>query len=347
MPSCLVPFARNYGNLTYLLAQMRRNISKNWRRNSYLYRGLVLRRTSGKPRYYACRGRVFRKNWTDGKRCKLPYVRADWFECKVWEKVKEVLSNSEKLNEYVNRSLAELEERKKEISARSTDIDSKIEAVRAKEERLGMAFADGAINEEAYKSKLKRLKKEEAGLLGYHHSIDIDELAETISLGIHIDMIKEVLSKGSLLVTDFGIIGEIGDTSIHIGDTETLQIDGDELVIKDKSTLLESKDGESPQEKQEAIERNKRAILQFFNIKVIVYPERVEVKGSIPTQMLDKMGKEDKTAPIITSALPKEGEEIKRGASAPLGWLFPFGVNGLFNNWFIFPNSISKRRNAC
>ena len=57
-----------------------------------------------------------------------------------------------------------------------------------------------------------------------------------------------------------------------------------------------------PREKEEMIKRNQRAILQMFNIRVIVYPERVEIKGTIPTQILDKTDKEEnKTAQIIIS----------------------------------------------
>jgi hypothetical protein len=60
--------------------------------------------------------------------------------------------------------------------------------------------------------------------------------------------------------------------------------------------------------KQESVQKSQRDILQKFNIRVIVYPERVEIKGMIPTQILDKTNKE-KTARIITSLLPREGED--------------------------------------
>jgi len=36
----------------------------------------------------------------------------------------------------------------------------------------------------------------------------------------------------------------------------------------------------------EIIKKNMRAILQLFNIKVIVYPDRIEIKGTIPQQVL-------------------------------------------------------------
>jgi len=57
-------------------------------------------------------------------------------------------------------------------------IDNKLEAIRAKEERLGMAFADGAVAEGVYRSRLNQLKKQEAALLKCRHNINPAELAE-------------------------------------------------------------------------------------------------------------------------------------------------------------------------
>jgi len=69
--------------------------------------------------------------------------------------------------------------------------------------------------------------------------------------------------------------------------------------------------------------RNQRDILQLFNIKAIVYPERVEITGTIPTQILDKKNKEEnKTAPIITS-LSHRGRGVNRFFRQPLKTLPP------------------------
>ena len=261
-----------------------------------------MRKRPGEPGYYACRGRVSRESQDDGKRCKLPYVRADWLERRVWEKVKEVLNDPGKLAECVNKSLVELEERRKEIGAESMAVESKLEAVRAREERLGMAFADGAVNESAYRSKLKRLKKEEADLLKCRHNIDPAEIGEMVSIGIHIDMVKETLSKGSLLVTDFGIFGELGGIYSPAGFNVSGEQDGEtppgevlemmDMVTGAIDTPSDVRESDDRREKGEAVKINQRAILRFFNIRVIVYPERVEIKGTIPTQILDKTNKE-------------------------------------------------------
>ncbi len=55
--------------------------------------------------------------------------------------------------------------------------------------------------------------------------------------------------------------------------------------------------------------KNMRAILQLFGIKVIVYLDRVEIKGTIPSQVLYKREKpEPETGLVITSPSPYQGE---------------------------------------
>ena len=210
---------------TWQLAQERRERARSvianprgWLLQGMCFCGLCghvlkcLQKTPRERRYYACRARVqHRENREVGRRCDLPWLRADWLEHKVWVKVKEVLNDSGKLAECVNNSLVELEEKRKKIGVEAMAIDRRLEIIMAKEERLGIAFADGAVPENMYRSKLRQLKKEEADLLRCRHNIDPVELGELIAIGIHIDMVKEVLSKGSILVNDIGVFGELGD----------------------------------------------------------------------------------------------------------------------------------------
>jgi len=277
------------------------------------------------PRYYACRGRVQHRKTRDGrKRCNLPYIRADWLEWEVWRKVKAVLNDSDKLAECVNKALIDLEERKLQIGADALVIDNKVEAIRAKEERLGIAFADGAVSESAYKSKLNQLKKQEAVLLKCRHNIDPLELTELATLERRIAMVKAALSRGVVHVTEFGIFGEAGDDYIPAGfnawrecdgelaigeatEMDTFRIEGTDKVMRGIDAPPGFWECEVPQEREEKIKRNMRAILQLFSIRVLVYPERVEIKGTIPTQLLDRTAKEEPTnepALIISSPSP-------------------------------------------
>jgi site-specific DNA recombinase len=280
-----------------------------------------MRKKPREPRYYACRGRVQHRMTQDSdKRCNLPYIRADWLEWGVWKKVEAVLNNSDKLAECVNKALIELEKRKSQIGAETLTIDNKLEAIRTKEERLGMVFADGAISESAYKSKLSQLKKQEAALLKCRHNIDPLELTEMAALEARIAMVKDVLSQGTLSVGEFGIFGEIGNEYIPAGfnawrecdgelaigevtEMDTFRIEGTDRVMRGIDAPLGFWECEDPQLQEEHIKKNMRAILQLFNIKVLVFPERVEIKGTIPAQVLDKLTnkEEHETARIISS----------------------------------------------
>ncbi len=116
---------------------LRINTGAGFRGASGLHKGLK------DPRYYACRGRIHSIPLDGEKRCDLPFVRADWLEREVWRKVKEVLNDSSKLVECVNRALSQLEERKSQIGAEALAIDDKLEAARRAEtakanaERIG------------------------------------------------------------------------------------------------------------------------------------------------------------------------------------------------------------------
>ncbi len=59
------------------------------------------------------------------------------------------------------------------------------------------------------------------------------------------------------------------------------------------------------EEQSKIIKKNMRAILQLFNIGVIVFPDRVEIKGTIPQQVLYQ-GEvpEPETALFVSSPSP-------------------------------------------
>jgi len=152
-------------------------------------------------------------------------------------------------------------------------------------------------------------------------------------------MVRDVLSKGNLCVSEFGIFGEKGnkyvtagfnawresDGKLAIGEVtemDTFHIEGTEKVMRGIDAppgFWECKDLRLG---DEHIKQNMRTILQSFNIKLLVFQERVEIKGTIPTQVLDrtKTKAEPETAHIINSSSPCQGEdELKEGLTPPLG----------------------------
>jgi len=333
-----VPVPAIIDESTWQLAQQKREHArslivdpKGWLLQGMCYCGQcghVLQCSRKKPqehRYYACRGRVHHWKLGEGrKRCDLPYVRADWLEWGVWNKVKAILNNSDKLTECINRALTELEEKKAHIGAEIVDVDGKLEALRAKMERLGMAFADGAMAESAYKSKLKQLKKQETVLVKCHQNIDPLDMDELEALEGRIVFVKEVLGRGKLELSEFGFFGELFDKKIYVpaGFNAWRESDG-ELAIGEVTEMdyfrIEGTDKYirgidvppgfwecGDHDKQSSIiKKNMRAILQLFNIRVLVYPDRVEIKGTIPPQVLYQGEKPElETGLVISSPSP-------------------------------------------
>jgi hypothetical protein len=276
------------------------------------------------PRYYACRGRVEQKHLDIKERCKLPYCRADKLEWAVWSKVREVLNNPARLTECVDAGLAELEAIRSYLGEKTLAVDDKLNDIRVKQERLGMAFADGAVPETAYKSKLATLKKQEASLMRRRRNLDPVEVADLAEVEGRIAFVKDVLEAGELTLSDFGILGQKEykyfpagfnpwwetDGQLNIGevvDMTTIQFEGLEgAIFKGIVAPTEFREGEDPGEQRAVMARNNRAILQLFGIKVHVFPDKVEVRGAIPTQVLDLSEPQLKpTGPIISMASPR------------------------------------------
>jgi len=77
------------------------------------------------------------------------------------------------------------------------------------------------------------------------------------------------------------------------------------MVVRDWDNSPGFQKCDNPWEREERIKRNIIEILQLFNISVLVYPERVEIKGAIPTQILDKTAKEEpKSNPALVISSP-------------------------------------------
>ncbi len=292
-------------------------------------------------RYYACRGRVQPRLYPGSRgRCDLPYIRADWLEAAVWKRVRTVIRDQKALLESINKALTELEEEKSRIGAETLSIDSKLEVIRNRKERLGMAFADGTVGEDTYRSKLAQLRKQEAALLRCRHNIDPFRLYQMEALEEHISRIKNILSQGYVVISDLGIFAMTEEQFVPLGfnayfadsdgkmaigrpaPTEHFMYQGSTACNSIYPCVIDWEHGSEPicipgirpsinvygpdwERPAYDINRNIRGIMQLFDIKVFAYPGRIEIKGSIPTQVLKlSIGKGSDTARIIPSPSP-------------------------------------------
>ena len=135
-------------------------------------------------------------------------------------------------------------------------------------------------------------------------------------------MVQNVLSQGLLSVNEFGIFGVKGDEYIPAGfnawrecdgemtigkvtEKDYFRIEGTDKYMRGIDALPGFWECSDHEEQSKIIKRNMRAILQLFNIRVIIFPDRVEIKGTIPQQVLYRgEAPEPETALFISSASP-------------------------------------------
>jgi site-specific DNA recombinase len=305
---------------------VRTNMKKGWLlqgicicgRCGHLLKCRENRRTG--ERHYVCRGRFKESHPDGGKRCETRWINAQWLEWAVWYKVKEVLGNRDTLAQCVKDAMVRLQEKREQLGTETLDIDHELEDVGKKQERLGIAFADGAINEEVYRSKLHSLKARQATLQKCRQNIDPTSLAELEMLEDRIANVNDILDKGRLTLNEFGIFGAVGDTYTPVGfnawretdgilsigeciEQDTFRIEGTDRVMRGIDAPAGFWDCIDVQEQDNIIKKNMRAILQLFNIRIHVFPDRIEIQGAIPTQVLDISNRrESADVPIIGSA---------------------------------------------
>jgi len=131
--------------------------------------------------------------------------------------------------------------------------------------------------------------------------------------------VNDILSKGRLTLTSFGLFGTVGDTYTPVGfnawretdgelsigeciEQDTFRIEGTDLTMRGIDAPSGFWDCNSLEEQANIISKNLRAILQLFNIRVHIFPDRIEIRGAIPTQVLNMSDqKESPGVPIIRS----------------------------------------------
>jgi hypothetical protein len=133
------------------------------------------------------------------------------------------------------------------------------------------------------------LKKQEANLLKYRHNIDPSELTELSELENRITMVKDILSKGMLIVTELGIFGSIGDEYLPIGfnawrecdgklaigeiaEMDTFRIEGTDMVMRGINAPAGFWECEDLEERNNLINRNLRAILSCLMSRYSFFP---------------------------------------------------------------------------
>jgi site-specific DNA recombinase len=299
---------------TWELAQQKRSEGRSLRKESpkWLLQGLgvcglcghtlsCIQKRPKARRKYVCRGR-HRDSHLDGSpTCTLQRIDAEWLEKAVWSKFSGAFNDPSILRESIKGSLEALKQRRSQLETGPRPIAEELEKVKAKKERLGLVFADGAISEAVYTRKLGELRKQEASLKHRIENLSPNDRAELAELERWMPTIERMLELHftKTFVTSSGIyaVNESREGSISI---VPLGFNLREKVVPEEGQLpIRTKEGVEailatvpPMEffelghPEEVLTQNKRDILRAFGVKVYGFPDRVEIKGFIPEQII-------------------------------------------------------------
>ena len=227
------------------------------------------------------------------------------------------MTDHEALRDSLRNTLDDIKQRRNGLSRGWEFNEKELRAVYEKKERLGLIYADLAITKETYEKEMSILKKKEGELLKARTNLDPQTRIEMDDLERGIACLEKAIDgkSGKLLLTELGVwVDSIHDDWIvdHIipcvdsWDDPGALIDTGAFQIGEYGPLMTMVDSpvqfanlEVP---RETVWRNIRKIFKWLGIRVYVFRDRVEIRGFIPTEVID---------------IPIVGDVISRGAIIP------------------------------
>ncbi len=307
---------------TWEMAQEKRLKARQVRRNArhWLLQGLCIcgecghvlgciQKDQTERRYYSCHGRYKDAHLDGSPKCTLPRMRADLLEKAVWRRLKTVLTDSETLRESLRSSLAELRQRRSELDKGIGSIDKELQTIYSKKERLGLAYADGAVSKEVYDERLQVLVKREGELLKARSNLDPQVGMELDELEQGIATLEKVVDgkSGTVMLTELGIwampipqykvvslespiVSAYNPPTVGAWDEPTMIQLEDFFRLGDNWPLMRMVN--SPTESSDGVPKERvwqtiRGFFESFAIRVYVFHDRAEIRGFIPTEVMD------------------------------------------------------------
>ncbi|MFC2067902.1 recombinase family protein [Chloroflexota bacterium] len=305
------------GDVLWEAAQDRRKKARTLRKKNgkWLLQGLVVCGNCGHSYYcyhkddkhrrtYQCYGRTKAFHQDGSERCQnSPRLGADWLEKAVWHTFEETVSDNELLRKAHETRLKILKNMK------STDVVVKIgkelEKVKGKLLRLAETYSDGAIGPDEYHARLLRLKAQESELTKRLTNLEtVEDKERAASLERLTSSLQSLLDDGTgqVIVSPFGVFGVPHDESLPVLGLACTIEDTPEVHWELSGFLekIEYTRGDYKQLKQLSrrimdltvgvgkvqLIHNMRSILQLFEVRVVVYNDRIEIQGHLPTQTL-------------------------------------------------------------
>ena len=215
-------------------------------------------------RYYSCRGKLKQRHLDSSPRCKSPRIRADWLEEQVWQRIETIINDPNKLESLLKETIESLRNREEDLRARIMPIEKQLSDIAEQKSRLANDWVKQNVEVEQFKELRQSLDQEEARLKSIKSNIDpakIDELEQTQSMLRFWN--RQLQSMAWNLETEDGQMVRTVDGPHY----NVLKILGLDSVDMTKAFQFPS---------------TRRELLDKLQVRVVVFPDRVEVNAVFP-----------------------------------------------------------------
>jgi hypothetical protein len=239
----------------------------------------------------------------------LRKIDANWLENEVWSNVAKALSDSDALRKTVDDAVTKLEKRRWELEAASQPIERQLQKVNNRIRNLVQALgrAENVLAEsdlEDFEGQLEHLRKQKADLEARKASLNPEHQIEVSRLENYITWVKKLLDQGGLVVEPDGIwayaFGEAGGliAAENFGPGLDVEATVKKYTGPRQPAVCEVARGDggvdlaikvnvwSFMHPKESRIQMMRAILQKFDVVPYAFPDRVEIRGMIPTEII-------------------------------------------------------------
>jgi site-specific DNA recombinase len=200
-------------------------------------------------------------------RCKAPYIRADWLENELWQRIEEIMNDPNKLLLVIKESIENLRRAEADLSERIRPIDERLAEIAAQKAKLADDWIVKYMDIERFKELRENLDGEEARMKSLRAAVDPAQLSKLEDTRKALDY-WEYQARG---MRAWNTENEDGTMFKQVYQTheEALKLVG--LDDPDRSKL-------------EGFPTSKRQLLDKLQIRLSVFDDRVEVKSLFPVQ---------------------------------------------------------------
>ncbi len=221
---------------------------------------------ASKEHYYSCRGRMRYVHPDGTAKCQAPYLRAEWIEAEVWNRIEELMNDPNKLFVLIGESIENLRLAEADLSARVKPIDDRLAEIAEQKARLADDWIMRHLNSERFTEHKDNLDREEVRLKSLRAQIDpaqIQELEQTRSmLNFWESQIKAMA---------WNTENEDGSMARTVERPHKIAL---KLVGFDEPELSQTM----------GFPASRRQLLDKLRVKLTVFDEKVEVKAFFPIE---------------------------------------------------------------